>query len=116
MSEELTLTPPRFLLRGLGGNDLSVKFKLGFDASTGVHVVYLSETPTGVAVETLTSGDGLTITQVSGKTHVAVALPRDLTEEYIDKGLYLQYDLTMASILRTQATAKLEFKGGIRAT
>jgi hypothetical protein len=116
MPTELDLTPPRFKLSGLGGNDLSVKFKLAFDASTGVHVVYLSELPTGVAIETFTDGAGLTLTQVSGKTHVSVALPRDLTEEYIDKGLYLQYDLTMSSILRTQATAKLELKGGISAT
>lgn len=116
MSDTLNLLPPRFLLKGRGDNNLTLKIQLDFDATGGTHTVYLAATPTGVALETLTVGDGLTVAQVSGNTHITVELPLALTTEYNGSRLYLSYDLLLNAVLRTQVTAKIVLKAGINAS
>lgn len=119
MSETLNLNPPRFLLRGQGGNDFIFVIKLDFDATGAVHTIYLATKPDypthGDLIEILTDGAGLVSSLVSGKTWLTVTIDRSITLEHEGKSIFLSYDSLYAGVLRTKCTAKVVVRQGIHA-
>ena len=114
MTEALKLEAPQINVQAEGGNDVTFTAVFPYDATAGTHTLLIAATADGESVQSYTSGSGLTVGAfASGKTRVAVAIPRAFTLARRKQTLFYSYQLELSSSLRTQFKGSFTFGGDI---
>lgn len=90
--QQLDFNPPPMAISGRGGNDIWYEAEFPFDTETATHELRIAETEDGIAIETLTSQNGLTVTE-GETTTVLIQIPAEFTLAHRGEKLWFDYTI-----------------------